>query len=411
MTGWLKLTEEQRRTSIAQAAINTGITAKAIEKDWWVTLTLKALFESPYAKFFIFKGGTSLSKGWKLIERFSEDIDIALDPMAFGREYKTNPSHTYVKTLKKEGCAFTSTVLLDALKAQFNHLGVPMNDISIEAETVPETIPDRDPQTLFVKYKSLYAPHGYIADEVKVEFSVRSLKDPYASVNIQSILYEAFPNNAYAESPLEVIAVEPRKTLLEKAFLLHEKFLNINPDKIKIERLSRHLYDLVKMMDTEAGEQVLKDHEFYAVLVDHRKNYIRLNSVDYETLHHSTLSFIPPDAIIEMFRQDYRAMQAAMIYGASPDFDTMINQLKILTGRFRLITEYDILETIIKDAAAQIKKDKDFESEGATFSTPVTYHTDIYKPAGPTNKTITYNVKFIRNTNKWVFESITINKG
>jgi hypothetical protein len=54
MTGWLKLTEEQRRTSIAQAAINTGITAKALEKDWWVTLTLKALFESPYAKFFIF---------------------------------------------------------------------------------------------------------------------------------------------------------------------------------------------------------------------------------------------------------------------------------------------------------------------------------------------------------------------
>ncbi len=74
MTGWLKLTDEQRRTSIAQVAVISGITAKAIEKDWWVTLTLKALFESPYAKFFIFKGGTSLSKGWKLIERFSEDI-------------------------------------------------------------------------------------------------------------------------------------------------------------------------------------------------------------------------------------------------------------------------------------------------------------------------------------------------
>lgn len=62
MQGWLKLTDEQRRTSIAQAAIKSGITAKAIEKDWWVTLTLKALFESPYTRFFIFKGGTSLSK-------------------------------------------------------------------------------------------------------------------------------------------------------------------------------------------------------------------------------------------------------------------------------------------------------------------------------------------------------------
>jgi hypothetical protein len=410
MTGWLQLTDEQRRTSIAQAAVVSGITAKAIEKDWWVTLTLKALFESPYAKFFIFKGGTSLSKGWKLIERFSEDIDIALDPIAFGREYKTNPSHTYVKTLKKEGCAFTSTVLLDALKAQFNHLGIPMNDIAITAETVPETIPDRDPQTLYVKYKSLYPPHGYIADEVKVEFSVRSLKDPYATITIQSILSEVFPNIAYAETPFEVVAVEPRKTLLEKAFLLHEKFLNVNTDKIKIERLSRHLYDLVKLMDTETGIKALKDHEFYATLLTHRKSYIKLGNVDYDTLHYSTLSFIPPDAVIEMFRQDYRAMQAAMIYGASPDFDTMISGLKILTGRFRLINEYHILENVVKDAALKIGNDKSFESEGATFSTPVTYLTDIYKPAGQTNKTISYTVGFVWKKNKWVFESIAINQ-
>ena len=70
-----------------------------------------------------------------------------------------------------------------------------------------------------------------------------------------------------------------------------------------------------------------------------------------------------------MFRQDYRAMQAAMIYGDSPDFDTMINQLKILTGRFRLLQEYHILENIIKAAAAKIDTDKSFESEGATFTT------------------------------------------
>ncbi len=410
MTGWLQLTDEQRRTSIAQAAILSGITAKAIEKDWWVTLTLKALFESPYAKFFIFKGGTSLSKGWKLIERFSEDIDIALDPMAFGREYKPNPSHTYVKTLKKEGCAFTSTVLLDALKAQFNHMGIPMKDIAITAETVPATIPDRDPQTLYVKYKSLYPPHGYIADEVKVEFSVRSLKDPFAAIKVQSILSEVFPNVAYAETPFEVMAVEPQKTLLEKAFLLHEKFVNVNTDKIKIERLSRHLYDLVKLMNTEDGIKALKDYEFYNTLLEHRKNYIRLGNVNYDTLHYSTLSFIPPDEVIELFRQDYRAMQVAMIYGDSPDFDTIINELKILTGRFRVINEYHELGNIIKEAALKIGNDKSFESEGATSSTPVHYLSDIYKPEGPANKTITYTVSFIFKKDTWVFESITINQ-
>lgn len=408
MTGWLKLTEEQRRTSIAQAAIISGIQAKAIEKDWWVTLTLKALFESPYAKFFIFKGGTSLSKGWKLIERFSEDIDIALDPMAFGKEYKTDPSHTYVKTLKKDGCAFTSTILLDALKAQFAYLGIPMEHIIIEAEAVDDKVPDKDPQTLFIKYRSLYPAHGYIADEVKAEFSVRSLKDPYASVKIQSILSEAFPNDAYAETPFEVLAVEPRKTLLEKVFLLHEKFININPDKIKIERLSRHLYDLVKMMDTEAGQQILKDPVFYETIIAHRKKYIRLGTVDYDTLHHSTISFIPPDSVMEMFRQDYRSMQSAMIYGPSHEFETIIDQLKLLTGRFRLIAEYHVLENIIQHAETDMKNNPGFESDGATVSLPVTYLTDIYKPAGPENKTITYDVSFKRKAKQWIFESISI---
>jgi Nucleotidyl transferase AbiEii toxin, Type IV TA system len=283
-----------------------------------------------------------------------------------------------------------------------------MENIAIEAEAVNDTIPDKDPQTLFIKYKSLYPSHGYIADEVKVEFSVRSLKDPYAGVPVRSILSEAFPNDAYDETPFQVMAAEPRKTFLEKVFLLHEKFVNINPGKIKIERLSRHLYDLVKMMHTAVGQQILKDHEFYQTIVEHRKNYIRLGGVNYDTLHHSTLAFIPPAAVADIFRQDYRSMQAAMIYGTSPDFDTMIDQLKLLTGRFRLLTEYQMLEDVIKQAAAKISNDKNFETEGTTCSTPVMYLTDIYKPDGPQNKSIIYTVHFIRKSNQWVFEQIVI---
>lgn len=408
MVGWLKLTDEQRMTSIAQASILSGIQAKAIEKDWWVTLTLKSLFESPYAKFFIFKGGTSLSKGWKLIERFSEDIDIALDPMVFGKKYENDPSHGYIKTLKRIGCAFTSKELLYALTAQLNHLGAPMEDLIISAEEVLPTQPDKDPQTLFVKYRSLYPPHDYIADEVKVELSVRSLKEPFAKIKIESIISEVYPNAAYGETPFEVMAVEPQKTLLEKAFLLHEKFINVNPDKIKIERLSRHLYDLIKLMNTPPGIKALKDPEFYNTLLAHRKNYVRLGNVNYDTLHYSTLSFIPPTSVIDMFRQDYKSMQGSMIHGSSPDFDSMIDQLKLLTGRFRLINEYHTLENIIEDAKARIEKDSDFEKEGATMSVRVSYLSDVYKKESHTNKTIDYQVAFIRKGNKWVFESIAI---
>lgn len=76
MIGWLKLNEEQRKASLEQAAVKAGMQVKAVEKDWWVTLTLKTLFNSKHSEHLLFKGGTSLSKGWKLVERFSEDIDL-----------------------------------------------------------------------------------------------------------------------------------------------------------------------------------------------------------------------------------------------------------------------------------------------------------------------------------------------
>lgn len=76
MIGWLRLSDEQRRAAIEQSFIRSNIAEKAIEKDWWVTLALKALFSMPQSEHFIFKGGTSLSKGWKLIKRLSEDVDV-----------------------------------------------------------------------------------------------------------------------------------------------------------------------------------------------------------------------------------------------------------------------------------------------------------------------------------------------
>lgn len=111
MIDWLKLSDEQRRRSITEVEYAERIRAKAIEKDWWVTLTLKALFTGKYKNDLLFKGGTSLSKCWKLIHRFSEDIDIAIDPKAFGQEYKENPSKSFVKKLRRLGCGFTSKIL------------------------------------------------------------------------------------------------------------------------------------------------------------------------------------------------------------------------------------------------------------------------------------------------------------
>jgi hypothetical protein len=339
MNAWLGLTDQQRRTTIEQAAANSGITNKAIEKDWWVTLCLKAIFQTPSAQWLIFKGGTSLSKGWKLIERFSEDVDLALDPVAFGMESRLKPSHDYLRKLKKNGCVYTSTIFKKELEVSMSQLGVPERMLSIIPEDIKPTIPDKDPQTIFVHYPSLYEKHSYFNDEVKIEVGVRSLKDPFEMVSIRSLLDEFFPNELYTKEPFAIPAAAPHKTFLEKIFLLHEKFASAAMERGIGDRQSRHLYDLFNLMEKDAGKTALQDEGLYREIIEHRRHHVHMKGIDYDHLFPSTVSFLPPDEWLEAFRKDYQTMQSEMIYGDPPSFDEMIDKLKILLGRIRLMGE------------------------------------------------------------------------
>lgn len=411
MTGWLKLTEEQRKAAISEAQINSGVieSVKAMEKDWWVTLVLKALFQSAYANYLVFKGGTSLSKGYKLINRFSEDIDLALACEAFGMQYEDNPTASYISRLRRKGFAFATTTLIEELSKQFKALGVPDSMITIEFEPSPPNQTPADPITIYVKYKSLYDPNKYIADQVKIELSVRSRSIPFTTRSVLSLLTEFFPNKAYEETPFELTIVEPRKTFLEKSFLLHEEFSKTDKTQIRIERMSRHLYDLVAMMRDNVLMDALNDHELYENLITHRKRYIGATWADYSTLPHPTISFLPPAHILAAYEQDYEEMQREMIYGETLSFEELMEQIKILQGKFRMKGEVKSLEEIIDDA---LKNLQSFfgENENATFfETQVTYTTDPYKPHTPANKTIAFTVQFSRINGKMVFEGIRIN--
>lgn len=406
MTGWLKLTDDQRRETLDQVQRVTGINVKAIEKDWWVTLVLKALFQTAMAGHFMFKGGTSLSKGWKLIPRFSEDIDIALHPNAFGRDYLENPSHSYVKQLKREGCTYTSTAVKDALQQSLLSLGVPEGMLDIIAEEVKQTMPDKDPQTLYVNYPSLYQPNPYLADAVKIEFSVRSLAEPSDIIQIHSLLNEYFPNQAYAENAFAVRTVVPWKTFIEKILLLHEKFANPALSKLQGDRMSRHLYDLVIMMETAVLQEALNDKELFNGLLKHRAGYIRV--IDYEGLTVESLAFIPSPDLIDLYRQDYEFMQANMIYNESPDFADLLKKLKWLNGKFRVANEHLSLEQLAEEALQLLQDEWEHEPDNTLLQTVVVKVTDPYLPSGPANKAVNYVVRFTKINGKLIFEDIVI---
>lgn len=335
MTGWPRLSNTQRRATLEEAARASAIGAKAIEKDWWVTLVLRALFEGPYGRYMIFKGGTSLSKCWQLIERFSEDIDIALDAGAFGMEYKIQPTKSNIEQLKRNGCVFTSVNLKLAIEQNLAVLGVQPGIVTVTAEEVDAKMPDKDPQVLIVTYPSVYDVNPYLKDEVRVEVSVRSLKEPYAQRTIQSLLHIWFPNEVYAEAPLEIAVVDPRKTCLEKAFLLHEEFKKPDLDKIRIGRMSRHFYDLYQLDRSGIAEAALADTALYAAIIEHRKWYSRLRHIQYETLERNSISFLPPSKLWSEYRNDYLLMQEQMIYGETVTFEKLMNGLGVLLDKFR----------------------------------------------------------------------------
>lgn len=318
---WLTLSKERRIEILNQATELTGLPSVAIEKDWWITLALNASFSLSYSKNIVFKGGTSLSKGWNLIERFSEDIDLAIDRKLFG--FAGDISKTQIKNLRKQSCEFISTTFLDDLTKILTEWKA-IDECRLIAQLIKDS--DKDPQVIEIYYNSVIDTSAYLPQRVLIEVSSRSLMEPIEERKINSILSENFPQQSFVTVPFAIPTVLPQRTFLEKIFLLHEEFSQ-ETEKIRIDRLSRHLYDLEKLMDTEHGIEALKNTVLYNNIVAHREKLNPLRGLDYDNHIPSKIKIIPPDEVLKDFERDYEAMSSFMIYGEPLKFDHLIKRL------------------------------------------------------------------------------------
>jgi hypothetical protein len=207
---------ERRVRIITRIHDETGIIQQAIEKDWWVTMTLKALFETSCADFLIFKGGTSLSKGWGLIERFSEDVDVAISRDFFGIVNVSSKNQR--DKLRKLSSKYVQEKLILELDEKLKNAGI--SGFTLEVE--PTESSDTDPQVLYVRYKTLFPENAYLSAYVKIEISCRSLREPFEPLKLRSIIAENYPDQPFADESFTANTVSPKRTFLEKAFLLHE---------------------------------------------------------------------------------------------------------------------------------------------------------------------------------------------
>ncbi|MDR6193355.1 nucleotidyl transferase AbiEii/AbiGii toxin family protein [Siphonobacter sp. SORGH_AS_0500] len=310
------------KKAIFQAISNqTGMPAFAVEKDWWVTQTLAIIFQMEAAPHLVFKGGTSLSKAWKLIHRFSEDIDLAIDRAFLGFEGELTKSKR--TALRKAAGAYTTGPFFEELQQKFSENG--LEDVTLHI--VPSADSDQDPRIIEIHYSPIISTPGYVQPRVQIEIGCRSLREPFSPCLFGSLVDELYAESNFAAPLVQIPTVDAERTFLEKLFLLHEEF-HRPPEKIRVDRLSRHLYDVHHLSQTAVAERALCNQELYQTIVSHRFTFSKVGNVDYNLHNPKSLNPIPPDEVINAWSSDYKKMLEEMIYEENPPtFEALINSL------------------------------------------------------------------------------------
>lgn len=327
------LSLQDRQEIIQRVQAENHLNRQIIEKDWWVTAVLRALFSLPYAGHISFKGGTNLSKCWNLINRMSEDADIAIDREFLGFDGSLSKTQISDK-LRRASCSFVREKLQHDLRERLVASGIKEDKFTVTVNITPITT--TDPEIIEIAYHSAFQDNDYIRPKVIIEVSGRSMNEPVTPVLLRSFIDEVFTDAPFTERPFEVRAVVPERTFLEKIFLLHEEFAKPK-EQVRTERMSRHIYDISQMMDTPIAERALKNKTLYDSVVEHRRIFIGLKGFDYSTLQPKTISIVPPADVIELWRKDYKVMQETMIYGDSLPFDKLIEKIQMLNDSINSI--------------------------------------------------------------------------
>ncbi len=229
---WFRLPDETKIRLFAETSRQVGLpSSSAAEKDWWVVQTLAVIFSMDCANALIFKGGTSLSKGWNLIQRFSEDIDLALDREFLG--FTGELSKQDIKKLRRKSYQFITEVFSEELKSKFSELG--FKEVTVKCREVENH--DQDPLIIEIYYNKLKETDTYLKPGILVEIGSRSLKEPFTQRTFGTFVSEIYTDNPFTDKPVTIPVVNPERTFLEKIFLLHEEFQK-SFDKIRVERLS-----------------------------------------------------------------------------------------------------------------------------------------------------------------------------
>lgn len=331
---FLALPDRDKRDVFEAAASRLDTLPSYVEKDFWVSLVLEVLYNQlpdDHPRL-LFKGGTSLSKAFGLIQRFSEDIDIVVyrddlgfagvdDPTIAGN--LSNRARNVLFGKLKEAC---SSYVLGDLS---NELAASIDRIVEGRRVIPDEN-DVDRQSLLIEYPTQY-PSGvgaYVAPRVKIEAGARSALDPILNCTVTPILADELPTWSLEVGSIRVIA--PERTYWEKLLILHGLHCGYRDEQrlpADRDRVSRHYYDVAMITATETGRSALMNIELLDAVRNHNLIAFRQAWKRFEEAVPGSLKLVPQTELSAVIESDYGAMEG-MILGEAPTFEWVMEQIQ-----------------------------------------------------------------------------------
>jgi hypothetical protein len=328
--GFLELPAHERRLYIEQAAVRRNVSPVILEKDFWVCWLLGILFESPFADSLVFKGGTSLSKVFGVIDRFSEDIDLSLSP-AFLQLPEAGTSRNQANKWMTRAEAACGAAVQDqigpAMEAAVTAVLGKSEQPWFEFLTDPYT---HSPVLLFYYPSSQPAGFDYLKRSVKLEFGSLTDQQPVGRHPVRPWMADVLPE-AFPDWRCEVVALEVERSFWEKATILHTEY-HRPADKPTPDRFSRHYADTAAMAKHPTASKAIDEHDLRNRVVEWKSQFFGSSWANYGQAKPGTFRLVPPDARLPALRRDYQAMRD--MYLAEPiSFDDILATLAELERR------------------------------------------------------------------------------
>lgn len=321
---YFTLSRRDQLDALGVAAAASGRPADLLEKDVWVVAVLNALFSAPFAESITFKGGTSLSKAFQLIGRFSEDVDVTYDIRALladekqmnatGTPPNTSQSARWKRKVREHLPRWVADTALPALKENMEHLSVSL-------------VLNAEGSNIVVNYGRLVenAP-TYVKPAVLIEFGARSTGEPATVASVRCDAAIHLPDLSFPTASPRTM--NPERTFWEKATAAHVYVVGGN---MRGERFARHFYDLVKLDRGGIADSAIEDAELAEAVAAHKQFFFVEKNADgvaikYEQAVRGSLQLIPAGSTVDELSEDYEKMlDAGLLEENAPTFKQILD--------------------------------------------------------------------------------------